>query len=296
MSSVVWKDPCMRVLITGGTGFVGSHLAGELEARGHVVVACGRGDGDLTEPGTAERLLAEHRPEALAHLAARVGRVAGERDPVETARQNAGATALVAQACAAAGVRLAYGSSSEIYGDQGDRVLAEEDAYGARPDGVYGLSKRWGEEAALTFCPDAALLRFSMPYGPGLAAGRGRGAIVSMLDQAARGMAIPAFRGIERSWCWIGDAARGAALLIEQGAAGPWNIGRGDAEISMVDLARLACRLAGAPESLVEETDPPARQAPVHRVSSAKLRSLGWRPEVDLEEGMRRTLDWLRPR
>jgi dTDP-glucose 4,6-dehydratase len=283
----------VRVLITGGTGFIGGHLADELRGRGHDVVACGSAAGDLTERGVARGLIERHRPEAVLHLAARVGRISGESDPVETARQNAGATGIVARACAEAGIGLCYGSSSEVYGDQGDRVLVEGDAYRALPDGLYGLSKRWGEEAALLFCPDAALLRFSVPYGPGLTAG-GRGAIVTMLDQADRGVPIPAFRGIERSWCWIGDAARGAAMLVEHGAAGPWNVGRDDAEISMVDLARLACRLAGAPESLVEETDPPARQARLHRVSAERLRGLGWAPQVELEEGMRRTLDWLR--
>jgi nucleoside-diphosphate-sugar epimerase len=286
----------MRVLITGGTGFIGSHLTDELRRRGHEVVACGRGDGDLVETGVAVRLLERHPPDVVVHLAARVGRVAGEEDPVETARQNAGAATLVARACAVRGVRLAYGSTSEVYGDRGDRLLDENDVYGALPDGLYGLSKRWGEEAVQLSYPDAALLRFSMPYGPGLAAGKGRGAIVTMLDQALHGLSIPAYRDIERSWCWIGDAARGAAVIIEHGEGSPWNIGRDDAHVSMVGLALLACRLARAPETLVVETDAPERQAPAHRVSSAKLQALGWEPEIDLEEGMRRTLEWLRGR
>ena len=87
---------------------------------------------------------------------------------------------------------------------------------------------------------------------------------------------------------------RGAALVVERGEAGAWNIGRDDAHVPMADVARLACRLAGAPEDLVEEVDPPAGLARALRISTSKLLALGWRPEVELEEGMRRTLEWLR--
>jgi dTDP-glucose 4,6-dehydratase len=98
---------------------------------------------------------------------------------------------------------------------------------------------------------------------------------------------------VERSWCWVGDATRGAALVLEHGEAGAWNIGRDDAHVPMAEVARLACRLAGVPEELVEEVDPPVGLAPGHRIATEKLYELGWRPEVGLEEGMRRTLDWL---
>jgi nucleoside-diphosphate-sugar epimerase len=283
----------MRVLVTGGTGFLGSPLGEELRRRGHEVAACGRRDGDLSEPGLAERLIERHRPDILVHLAARVGRLAGESDPAETVRQNAGMTLLVARACAAAGTRLAYGSTSEVYGNRGDSAALEDEPITVLPESVYGLSKRWGEEAARLTCPDVMLLRFSGPYGPGTAPSRGRGAIQTMLDQARAGQPIPAFRDVERSWCWIGDAVEGAALVLEHGETGAWNVGRDDAHVSMADAARLACRAAGAPGELVEEVDPPAGLAARHRISTAKLESLGWRPTVDLEEGMRRTLEWL---
>ncbi len=284
----------MRVLVTGGKGFIGAHLAAELVRRGHDVHASGRADGDLAAEGVAERLVEDSKADAVIHLAARVGRLAGESDPLETARQNAGVTLLVARACAARGVRLAYGSTSEVYGNRGEPPVPEDDPVLAPPDSVYGLSKRWGEEAALLHCPDAVVLRFCMPYGPGVQPGRGRGAITNMLGQALQRSPIPAYRGVERSWCWIGDAARGAALALESGSPGAWNVGRDDAHVSMAEVARLACRLADAPVKLVEEVDPPAGLAPGHRIATRKLDGLGWQPEVDLEEGMRRTLDWLR--
>ncbi len=284
----------MRVLVTGGKGFIGTHLGAELVRRGHDVHASGRADGDLADEGVAERLVEAHEPELVVHLAARVGRLAGENDPLETVRQNAGVTLLVARACAAHGARLAYGSTSEVYGNRGEPPASEDDPILALPDSAYGLSKRWGEEAALLHCPDAVLLRFCMPYGPGVRPGRGRGAITNMLNQALQRVPIPAYRGVERSWCWIGDAVRAAALALESGGTGAWNVGRDDAHVSMAEVARLACRLAGAPEELVEEVDPPAGLAPGHRIATRKLDGLGWQAEVDLEEGMTRTLDWLR--
>ncbi|PWU18955.1 MAG: hypothetical protein C5B48_14235 [Candidatus Rokuibacteriota bacterium] len=288
------RDSCaVRVLVTGGTGFIGGQLTMELERRGHAVVAVGRAGGDLAERSAAEQLIEAHDPELVVHLAARVGRIAGESDPLETLRQNAGATLLVARACSGAGVRLAYGSTSEVYGNSGERPASEDGPIAALPENVYGLSKRWGEEAALLRCPDAILLRFSGPYGPGTVPSHGRGAIQTMLDQALRQERIPAFRGVLRSWCWIGDAARGAAIVLERGEAGAWNIGRDDDHRSMAELARLACQIADAPQQLLEEIDPPPGLAADHRISAAKLERLGWRPEVELEEGMRRTFEWL---
>lgn len=285
----------MRVLVTGGTGFVGSHLAEELTRAGHTVVAAGRDEGDLAEPGVAERLLAVHEPDVVVHLAALVGRVIGDEDPAETNRQNVDVTALVAAACAARGARLLHGSTTEVYGPIGDRVVTEETPLDTVPDSVYGLSKLAAEEAALRFVPDATLLRLSMPYGPGTAAGRARGAIVNMLDQAVRGERIRVYRGDERSWCWVGDIARAIALLIERDERGAWNIGRDDDKRSMLEVARAVCRVTGASEDLIDEVDAPTAAAPGH-VSTAKLRSLGWKPEVDLEDGLRETLVSMAPR
>jgi nucleoside-diphosphate-sugar epimerase len=134
-----------------------------------------------------------------------------------------------------------------------------------------------------------------MPYGPGDAPGRARGAIVNMLDQAAQGQRIRVYRGDERSWCWVGDSARAIALLTERSERGPWNIGRDDDRRSMLDVAHVVCRVTGASPELIDEVDAPSAPASGH-VSTAKLRALGWRPEVDFEDGLRRTLVSMAPR
>jgi dTDP-4-dehydrorhamnose reductase/4-ketoreductase len=287
--------PQQRILITGGTGFVGSHLAEELTHNGHTVTALGRGDGDLAQAGVAESLLRTRVPDVVVHLAALVGRVVGEEDPAETMRQNVDVTALVAAACATHGARLLHGSTTEVYGPIGDRIVNEDTPLDTAPDSTYGQSKRASEEAALRFVPDATLLRLKWPYGPGTAPGRARGAIVNMLDQAVRGVAIRVYRGDERSWCWVGDVARAIALLIERDERGAWNIGRDDRRCSMLEVAQQVCRVTGASEDLIDEVDAPTAPASGH-ASTAKLRATGWQPEVDFEDGLRRTLVSMAPR
>jgi len=114
-----------------------------------------------------------------------------------------------------------------------------------------------------------------------------------MLWQAERRQPIPAFRGEARSWCWIGDVARGIRLVLEHGGEGVFNIGSDAEPVSLTDVARIACELTGAPQELVQEVDPPpGRVTP--RVSVERLRALGWRAEVGLDDGMRRLLESLR--
>lgn len=285
----------MRILVTGAAGFIGSHLADELEQPGHDVIRVDRDDGDLRHHPVAAHLIRCHQPDVVVHLAAKVGRLFGENDVMETIADNAGMTALVAQACGDAGVRLVYASTSEVYGDGAEHTWEETELGEALPHNTYGLSKRWGEEACRLYAPDGLhLLRFSMPYGPGLLPGYGRAAIVNMLHQADNRQPIPVHHGAERSWCWIGDTVRATRMILERGEPGAWNIGRDDRSVPMRHVAETACALTGAPLSLIEEVDPPRMQTVVKRLSTAKLQKLGWQPTVELEEGMARTLDWVR--
>lgn len=288
----------MRVLVTGGRGFLGKHIGAELE-RGHTVVAADVVDGpgrDMRDAKNVRAWLEHVEPDVVLHLAAKVGRQFGEEDVCRTVADNAGMTATVAQACGDAGVRLAYASTSEVYGDCAEACVAE-DAVGRLPHNLYGLSKRWGEEVCRLYAPTGlVVLRFSMPYGPGHPPGRGRAALTNFLWNAHERRPIPVHRNSERSWCWVGDTARAVRMILDlpdAEAAGAWNVGRDDNSLPMVEVARMACDLVGAPHSLIEEVDAPARQTVVKRLDTRKLAALGWKPEVDLAEGMRRTYDWL---
>ena len=249
--------------MTGGRGFLGGHVCEALRTAGHEAIPLGRVDGDLAKTGVFVRLLGEHEPAAVVHLAAVMpgdGRLA----------QNARITALVARACEERGVRLLHGSTTAIYDD-------------ATP---YADSKRGSEQAA----GDAVLMRFAFPYGPG----QRRGAIPSMLQQALAGDPIVVYRGWKRSFCFAGDSGRAVTLLVDANADGAWDIGRNDDPRTLLEVAQLACGLAGASEDLIEVVEPPPGPAPELRpLELEPLHALGWRPQVELEAGMRQTLDWL---
>jgi len=284
----------MRILVTGSEGFIGGNLVKELRHVGHVVSGMDLKLGprnDASKPDDVQAHFERSNPEIVIHLAAKVGRLFGEDDVMETVRDNAGMTAVVAQIAGEHGARMVYASTSEVYGDNGQAMCHEINGPWSLPHNIYGLSKLWGEAACKLYAPVGfTALRFSMPYGPGLPAGRGRAAIINMLWQAKHGMPMPVHRGAERSWCWIGDTVRAARLAIENGD-GPYNIGRSDAAVAMETVAEIACEITGADTKLIELVDPPSRQTVVKRLSMKRIWDMGWEPEVELREGMQRTFD-----
>jgi nucleoside-diphosphate-sugar epimerase len=286
-ASAAVDSPAMRVLVTGASGFVGRSLVEELRhgERSYEVHALERSDGDLAEPGVAESAVAGE--EVVVHAAARIGVARCEEEPLLALRSNVLATTLVARACAANGARLAYVSTADVYG----AVAAADEETPPAPRSLYALTKWWGEQTARLYAPERLLvLRIANPYGPGVETAQGKGALPTMLQQAERGERIPAFRGEARSWCWIGDVARAVRLVLESGEDGVFNIGSDADPLPLTDAARLACEVAGASPELVDEVDPsPGRVTP--RIGVERLRALGWRPEVGLEEGMRLLLE-----
>lgn len=289
----------MKFILTGGAGFLGSHLAFELEQHGHEVVVLDLQISrwhDLRFPEIVEKMFDEHSDaDICVHLAAKVGRLFGEDDPMETITDNVGITALVAQACGLRDIRLAYASTSEVYGDNGEETCDEYNGPFTLAHNVYGISKFFGEDLCEHYAPDnLTIFRFSMPYGPGLPAGRGRAAIINVLHQALHGKRIPIHKGAERSWCYVTDTVRAARMVLESTTGGTFNVGRDDNPISMLDVAHMACDLTGASDKLIQLVDPPGMQTVVKRLATQRIRDLGWAPEVELEEGMTRTLEWVR--
>jgi nucleoside-diphosphate-sugar epimerase len=82
-------------------------------------------------------------------------------------------------------------------------------------------------------------------------------------------------------------------MLIQQGKYGIWNVGRDDQLMSMYEIAKLACKLTDAPTDLIKVVDVPGPRTVAKNLSMAKIRTIGWEPRVDVEEGMRRTLSWV---
>jgi nucleoside-diphosphate-sugar epimerase len=288
----------VKFILTGGAGFLGGHIQTELEQHGHTTVVIDRAldrHQDLRfDPLVVARFDEHDDADVCIHLAAKVGRLFGEDDPMETVTDNVGMTALVAREFGRRGIRMVYASTSEVYGDNGDEWCYEEGPF-TLPHNLYGITKLMGERVCEHYAPDLlTILRFSMPYGPGLPAGRGRAAIINMLHQALHHQPIPVHRGAERSWCYVGDTARAVRMIVEKTGGGAFNVGRDDQRTAMIDVARQACRLTGADLKLIQQIDPPERQTVVKRLSTEKLRNLGWKPEVNIKDGMRLTLEWVR--
>lgn len=290
-----------RILITGSEGFIGRNLKRALEKNGHHVVGVDVDPGpenlnppiNILDENKFRSLVEMVQPHIVVHLAASVGRVLCEDDIKRTIEDNAFMTAVVAKTCGDLGVKLVYTSTSEIYGDFGHEE-ANEDTTPKLPHNLYGLSKRWGEEVAALYAPKGlCVIRPTMPYGPGTPPGRGRRAIDNMMWQAIHNMPIVTHNGAERSWCWIGDLVDAYVLIIETDQEGAFNVGRDDDYRSMTEIAQRACDLAGKDYSLITMVDPPGNQTAVKRLSTKKLKDLGWSPKVELDEGEKILFEWI---
>lgn len=281
----------MKIGLTGwhpdrpmdGPGFIGSWLRADLAGAGHDVTML---------PWDVRRTLVPpgwdlSRLDMVVHLAARVGRLLCDRDPRDVIDTNAWGTYNVARACAAAGTRMLYVSSSEA----------------AHDNNLYGLTKRWGEDAAyLAFGGEDQLLlpaRLFMPYGPGHPPGHGRAALTNWLWQAMNSQTLTVHHPSSRPWCWVGDTVRGIRLLCEQetwrGLPPFVNVGRTDNIMLSKTVAERIVERYGADGARVELVDVPAGVAPWKSPVGYSLQELGlgWQPEVDLDDGVARTHTWL---
>lgn len=303
----------MKIAITGAAGYIGGWLARTLRERGHEVatqdVLPGQGAlFDLAYEQCRRYWLAKESPELLIHLAAKYGRVWGEQGMEETASVNAGLTAEIARDCATMGIRLMYMSSSEVYGATAAHERGEiSESMPLRPLNMYGLSKKWGEEACRAYAPDGLVItRLNMPYGPaavlpppgtvprhsGRVGDRGYNALHTFLWQAHHGMPIIAHTGTERCFTWIGDTCEALALIAESGQAGTWNVCRNDEPVYMADLAYQCQALTGSLSQVIEK-EPDGQVTPYKRLDSSKLWQLGWRPKVHLADGMQEALAYV---
>jgi UDP-glucose 4-epimerase len=294
----------VRAIVTGGAGFIGSHVVEALLARGdEVTVVDDLSNGkrenvpegarlverDIRE-GLAE-VLADARPEVCFHLAAQADvRVSVER-PTDDASVNVLGTIEVLEASRAHDAQVVFSSTGgAIYGECDGP--ATEDAE-RRPLAPYGVSKLAGEEYLAAYNrlygTRHVSLRFGNVYGPRQDPHGEAGVVAIFFGALAEGRAPRIFGdGLQtRDYVYAGDVAR-AALAAAGQDGGVFNVGTGN-ETSVVDLYEACRRVAGSP---VEAEAAPARLGELQRsVLDASLaeRELGWRPEMTLEDGLRLT-------
>lgn len=282
----------MKILVTGGVGYIGTWLVPELANAGHDVVAVDVAIGcDLSKPTVLSAQIDHYQPDTVIHLAAKYGRIWGEIDHADTVTANAALTATVAHECGRRGIRLVFASSSEVYGP-GDVPRATDSPL--RPLNLYGLTKVWGEQACRLYAPDGlTILRLNMPYGPGQRLGEiGYNALHTFLYQAHLGRPIQVHKGTVRCFTWVGDTVRGIRRIVEETSGGVFNVCRNDDLRDMTDVARLAVSIAGPTEII--EVDLPDQVTRVKSFDNRALLDLGWAPTVDLEDGARRTYEWVK--
>lgn len=304
----------MNILITGGLGFIGSHLEPALQKKGHYVtimdrIRINRPDyyrGDICDYSRMEYIFDQVQPDLVIHLAAMVSRKESEETPYMAIQTNVDGTLNVVLLCLKHNARLIYAGSSEEYGTAFDEYeYVDEDIPFGHPTSIYAMTKRMSEEVIQYYATfkglTATTCRFFMLYGPGEAATDYRSAMIRFIDAAKKGEDIVAHKGTMRQWCYIDDAVEAIARIVQQkylrivgldyvGRYNVYNIGR-DEKVSAEMLARLVKRAIRSKSKIVL-TEPEETIIPVKLASFDKARmELGWKAETTLEDGLKKVVE-----
>ncbi len=306
-----------RAVVTGGAGFIGSHLCRVLRNRGWEVVAVddlstGRADhvaelaGDgfvLVEHDVVDGIPVDGPVDAVLHFASAASPPEYLERPLETLAVGSTGTRNALELARANDARFLLASTSEVYGDPLEHPQRETYWGNVNPVGVrsvYDEAKRFGEALTMayrrTHAVDTRIARIFNTYGPHLEPGDGR-VVSNFLAQALAGRALTVYGdGTQtRSFCYVEDEVEGLLGLLDSAWEQPMNVGSPD-ETTVLDLAKLVIEITGSSSELVHAelpSDDPVRRRPDIGVAE---RELGWRPRTSLRDGLLRTLEWYRGR
>jgi dTDP-glucose 4,6-dehydratase len=307
----------MRVLVTGGAGFIGSHLCDFLLAKGCEVVGM-----DSLITGTTDNIAHLCHPRFLfikhdvtnyivvdgtldyvLHFASPASPVDYLELPIQTLKVGALGTHKALGLAKAHGARFLLASTSEVYGDP--LVHPQPEGYWGNvnpvgPRGVYDEAKRFAEAMTMAYHRfhgvDTRIVRIFNTYGPRMRLTDGR-AIPTFIRQALAGdpLTVNGDGSQTRSFCYVSDLVEGIWRLMHAPVNEPVNLGN-PREMTLLELAKRILRLSGARSEIVftplPVDDPKVRQPDIARAQAL----LGWEPAVDVDEGLRQTLDWYRTR
>ncbi|MEE9518864.1 MAG: UDP-glucuronic acid decarboxylase family protein [bacterium] len=306
------RDSRPRSLITGGAGFIGSHLVDHLLEMGHEVICLDNLlTGDLANvshvaPQEPFRLI-EHdvstyididRPvDYLLHLASPASPIDYQRFPIQTLKVGALGTHHALGVAKAKEATFLLASTSEVYGDP--KVHPQHEDYWGNvnpigPRGVYDEAKRFAEAITMAYHRthgiDTKIARIFNTYGPRMRLEDGR-AVPTFIGQALRDEPITVFGdGAQtRSFCYIDDLVEGIWRLLVSDFNEPVNLGNPQ-EISILELANMVNDLSGGSSPIVRKPlpvdDPKVRRPEITRAKTL----LDWKPQIDIEEGLKRTI------
>ncbi|MCB9778053.1 MAG: SDR family oxidoreductase [Alphaproteobacteria bacterium] len=310
----------MRILVTGGAGFVASHLCERLLSEGHDVTALDNlvtGDrrnlGPLRAHGDrftfVEADLIAGIPadlpafDRIYHLASPASPIDYVELPFQTLYVGSDGTRHGLERAQADGARFLLASTSEVYGDPAVHPQVESYWGNVNPIGprsVYDEAKRYAEALTVAFARykgvQTRIVRIFNTYGPRMRANDGR-VMPTFINQALDGQPLTVFGdGLQtRSFCYVTDLVDGIIRLMESDLTEPCNLGNPH-EMTMLDLADHINRFTDNPAGVVHrplpKDDPTRRQPDISRARA----ELGWEPQVSFADGVERTVAWFRDR
>ncbi|GAB4538705.1 MAG: SDR family oxidoreductase [Anaerolineae bacterium] len=312
----------MRVLITGGAGFLGSHLCDYFLSQGHEVIAMDNlltgNTANIEHLAGHERFLfikhdvtnyifIEGHLDAVLHFASPASPIDYLELPIPTLKVGALGTHKALGLAKEKNARFLLASTSEVYGDPLIHPQTE-DYWGnvnpIGPRGVYDEAKRFAEAMTMAYHRyhgvDTRIVRIFNTFGPRMRLNDGR-VVPNFIAQALRGEPLTVFGdgSQTRSFCYVSDTVDGIYRLLMSNETDPVNIGN-PTEMTILQFAHKIIELTGSssqitfvqPEDVRIKDDPKVRQPDI----SKARRVLGWEPNVSLEEGLRQTIEWFRER
>jgi len=312
----------MRILITGGAGFIGSHLCDRLLADGHEVIAmdnlstgnvdniahlAGHERFHFIKYDVTEYIFVEGPLDAVFHLASLPSPVDYLNYPIQTLKVGALGTHKTLGLALQKGARFLLASTSEVYGDPLVHPQSEEywgNVNPIGPRGVYDESKRFAEALTMAYHRyhgvDTRIVRIFNTYGPRMRMDDGR-VVPNFICQALRGAPLTVYDdgSRTRSFCYVSDMVEGMMRLLQSDETMPINMGNPD-EMTIIEFAHQVLELTGSNSPIQFITPTDARTADDPKVRCPDItkarRVLGWEPQVGLEEGLRQTIEYFRGR